>query len=180
MFMTIHPGACYFYNPLMTITQSTPVSMTAPTSSRLVRGTACLSCKQRKMRCSGERPSCAKCVRHDRECGYPVESAKSPTGILEDKLRSLEQKVKRLEANPSAASRQQPHGEDPMALSYTSSLTVPPTRLPSYRLPYELATFTNHSESEPYLSTVSRSAIAESLRKWDRAEVVPLDLSEAL
>ncbi|ORY71672.1 uncharacterized protein BCR38DRAFT_480167 [Pseudomassariella vexata] len=67
-------------------------AMEDPTSSR-PRGprlyhkksrTGCVRCKQRRVKCSEERPSCAGCSRHMVECVYPYQAAASsasPPGL---------------------------------------------------------------------------------------------------
>ncbi|WWC93550.1 hypothetical protein V866_000385 [Kwoniella sp. B9012] len=42
----------------------------APKHRPLARGDACQSCKTRKIRCPAEKPSCANCLKRNRECIY--------------------------------------------------------------------------------------------------------------
>ncbi|GAA98961.1 uncharacterized protein L969DRAFT_95636 [Mixia osmundae IAM 14324] len=59
----------------------------------LPRGSACLTCRKRKLRCDGARPKCATCARLQHPCGY--DDANVAEG-LDAYTRSLEEKVNRL------------------------------------------------------------------------------------
>ncbi|KIR76875.1 hypothetical protein I305_06375 [Cryptococcus gattii E566] len=41
-----------------------------PGEPPLRRGMACMFCRRRKLRCSGEKPTCASCIRHNQSCEY--------------------------------------------------------------------------------------------------------------
>ncbi|KAI2771556.1 hypothetical protein F4815DRAFT_496874 [Daldinia loculata] len=81
-------------NPESTSNNSSPAGPVTPTNSRKERGAiaaqACESCRQRKQRCSEERPKCATC---QLECKYrepqPTKKDKTLVEILE-RLKSLE------------------------------------------------------------------------------------------
>ncbi|CAE6507430.1 unnamed protein product [Rhizoctonia solani] len=87
----------------------------------LHRGSGCHECRRRKLKCSGTKPACDRCVRSDTTCVYdPVE--KSKVALLRDEVVMLRQKVKTLEAmigttsKPSAtvpAKRRSPLGDSP-------------------------------------------------------------------
>lgn len=58
----------------------------------LPRGSACLICRKRKLRCDGQRPKCATCARLGHECGYggqegSMERLSEYASILEQKIR---------------------------------------------------------------------------------------------
>ncbi|KAF8162785.1 hypothetical protein B0H34DRAFT_692945 [Crassisporium funariophilum] len=80
----------------------------------LRRGSACLSCRRRKLRCDGARPVCHQCssMRRGHECKFDDSCRKSRTQTLREKLFSLEAKVRQLE-----------HGSSSSA---SSSSTTPP------------------------------------------------------
>lgn len=59
----------------------------------LPRGSACLICRKRKLRCDGQRPKCATCARLGHECGYggqegSMERLSEYASILEEKIRA--------------------------------------------------------------------------------------------
>ncbi|GBE87925.1 hypothetical protein SCP_1201510 [Sparassis crispa] len=68
-------------------------------SSRAPRGSACLSCRRRKLRCDGLRPKCTPCIRGNREedCEYTDGSARSAIQLLEDEIARLEARIYELE-----------------------------------------------------------------------------------
>lgn len=69
----------------------------------LQRGSACLSCRKRKMKCDGSRPVCQQCSRANRaaDCEYDDGKTKTRTQILQEKIQRLEARVHELEGNPS-------------------------------------------------------------------------------
>ncbi|KAF8955547.1 hypothetical protein BDZ97DRAFT_1673611 [Flammula alnicola] len=69
----------------------------------LRRGSACLSCRRRKLRCDGGRPVCTPCssMRRTHECKYDDSGRKSRTQTLREKLSALEAKVRELESGPT-------------------------------------------------------------------------------
>ncbi|KZP05271.1 hypothetical protein FIBSPDRAFT_1054185 [Athelia psychrophila] len=81
--------------------------MTMPSKPKPIpRGSACLSCRKRKMRCDGERPSCTQCAKAGRseDCDYDDQHQKSRTQVLEERIVMLESKIRRLEAAASSSS----------------------------------------------------------------------------
>ncbi|PPQ70413.1 hypothetical protein CVT26_013830 [Gymnopilus dilepis] len=68
----------------------------------LRRGSACLSCRRRKLRCDGVRPVCHQCntMRRSHECAYDDSYRKSRTQTLREKMVALEAKVRELESQP--------------------------------------------------------------------------------
>ncbi|KAI6039933.1 hypothetical protein EDC04DRAFT_1589553 [Pisolithus marmoratus] len=68
-------------------------------SPPLQRGRACISCRRRKMRCDGLRPTCTPCLRGDRaiDCEYTDGAQRSRTIALEEDIARLQARVKELE-----------------------------------------------------------------------------------
>lgn len=66
----------------------------------LQRGSACLSCRKRKLKCDAVRPACRKCVTAGRaeECNYDDGKQKTRTQLLQEKVKELEDKLKTLES----------------------------------------------------------------------------------
>ncbi|KAI2465576.1 hypothetical protein F4781DRAFT_20426 [Annulohypoxylon bovei var. microspora] len=91
-------------NPENNSTNSSSGGPATPTNSRKERGAiaaqACESCRQRKQRCSEERPKCATCQRMNLECKYrepqPTKKDKTLVEILE-RLKSLEGGLRNLD-----------------------------------------------------------------------------------
>ncbi|KDR81981.1 hypothetical protein GALMADRAFT_60015 [Galerina marginata CBS 339.88] len=77
----------------------------------LRRGSACLSCRRRKLRCDGGRPVCHQCssMRRGHECTYDDSARKSRTQTLREKLFALEAKVRELEHGPGPSSAHVPN-----------------------------------------------------------------------
>lgn len=65
----------------------------------LQRGSACLSCRKRKMRCDGQRPICGGCARANRsaDCEYDDGKTKTRTQLLQEKIHRLEHRLQQLE-----------------------------------------------------------------------------------
>ncbi|KAL5532518.1 hypothetical protein ACEPAF_4292 [Sanghuangporus sanghuang] len=84
--------------------------MTHRTSSSseatLQRGKACLSCRRRKMKCDGQRPYCAQCVKGNRaeDCEYTDNQGRTRTQMLEETVALLQARIHELE-NPRIASQ---------------------------------------------------------------------------
>ncbi|KAL4067480.1 hypothetical protein V8B97DRAFT_1873619 [Scleroderma yunnanense] len=72
-------------------------------SPPLQRGKACLSCRRRKMRCDGARPTCTQCIRGDRaiDCEYTDGNRRPRTIALEEDIARLQARVQELE-NPDS------------------------------------------------------------------------------
>ncbi|KAL1684803.1 hypothetical protein GGG16DRAFT_67619 [Schizophyllum commune] len=70
-------------------------------TSALQRGSACLCCRKRKLKCDGTRPVCRQCIKMNRadECEFDDRKQKSRTQKLREKLAMLERKVRELEAD---------------------------------------------------------------------------------
>ncbi|CAE6384828.1 unnamed protein product [Rhizoctonia solani] len=67
----------------------------------LQRGSACLSCRKRKLKCDAVRPACRKCTTAGRadECHYDDGKQKTRTQLLQEKVKELEEKLKTLESS---------------------------------------------------------------------------------
>ncbi|KIM28803.1 hypothetical protein M408DRAFT_329249 [Serendipita vermifera MAFF 305830] len=65
----------------------------------LQRGSACLSCRKRKMKCDGQRPICGGCTRANRsaDCEYDDGKTKTRTQLLQEKIQRLEFRLQQLE-----------------------------------------------------------------------------------
>ncbi|KAK7035854.1 adenylate kinase [Favolaschia claudopus] len=98
------------------------------TSAPLQRGSACLCCRKRKLKCDGMRPVCTQCIKmnRDEECEYDDKKQKSRTQKLKEKLSLLEQRLRELESENTGATS--PSSSD------ASSLGVPATQHPSPEL----------------------------------------------
>lgn len=66
----------------------------------LQRGSACLSCRKRKLKCDAVRPACRKCMTAGRadECVYDDGKQKTRTQLLQEKVKELEEKLMSLES----------------------------------------------------------------------------------
>ncbi|GAA6021557.1 hypothetical protein JCM11491_000254 [Sporobolomyces phaffii] len=83
----------------------------AHTAPSLKRGTACMLCRKRKLRCDGIRPKCGTCHRLSHECVYG-DPAQEKTKELERRIRSLEAELegyRRGEFAPASASAVRDH-----------------------------------------------------------------------
>lgn len=82
-----------------------PHASSMSTTTPLQRGSACLSCRKRKMKCDGSRPVCQQCSRANRaaDCEYDDGKTKTRTQILQEKIQRLESRIHELEGNPSTS-----------------------------------------------------------------------------
>ncbi|KAF7359165.1 adenylate kinase [Mycena sanguinolenta] len=96
----------------------------------LQRGSACLCCRKRKLKCDGTRPVCAQCIKmnRDEECEYDDKKQKSRTQKLKEKLSVLEQRLRELESESAATS---PASSDPSSLPATQHSSPELAALPS-------------------------------------------------
>lgn len=71
--------------------------------SPLQRGSACLSCRRRKMKCDGSRPVCQQCTRANRtaDCEYDEGKSKTRTQLLQEKIQRLELRIQEMESSGS-------------------------------------------------------------------------------
>ncbi|KAF8312238.1 hypothetical protein DL93DRAFT_1327861 [Clavulina sp. PMI_390] len=72
--------------------------LTQATSTMLPKGDACFRCRDYKLKCNGARPTCARCQRLNKECGYApgVAKRRSKNMMLEQRALELELKVQQL------------------------------------------------------------------------------------
>ncbi|KAF8609310.1 hypothetical protein BDV93DRAFT_518151 [Ceratobasidium sp. AG-I] len=64
----------------------------------LHRGTGCHTCRQRKVKCDGQRPSCGRCTKSHADCSYDEEIKKSKITVLRDEIAMLRSRVHELES----------------------------------------------------------------------------------
>ncbi|OTB19643.1 hypothetical protein K445DRAFT_53054 [Daldinia sp. EC12] len=117
-------------NPESTSNNSSSAGPATPTNSRKERGAiaaqACESCRQRKQRCSEERPKCATC---QLECKYrepqPTKKDKTLVEILE-RLKSLEGGLRNLDGKVDSLNAR---GTFPLSIYGPSQSNPPPASL---------------------------------------------------
>ncbi|KZS88809.1 hypothetical protein SISNIDRAFT_489839 [Sistotremastrum niveocremeum HHB9708] len=75
-------------------------------ANTLFRGAACLSCRRKKLRCSGDKPFCTRCKRlgQEDECQYDGEHKSTQKEFL-DKIAVLESRIKELEESQAESSQ---------------------------------------------------------------------------
>ncbi|KAJ7684465.1 hypothetical protein DFH06DRAFT_968843 [Mycena polygramma] len=80
-------------------------SASTAAAAPLQRGSACLCCRKRKLKCDGTRPVCTQCIKMNRddECEYDDKKQKSRTQKLKEKLSMLEQRLRELESESAGA-----------------------------------------------------------------------------
>ncbi|KAF7298510.1 adenylate kinase [Mycena kentingensis (nom. inval.)] len=106
----------------------------------LQRGSACLCCRRRKLKCDGTRPNCTQCIKMNREaeCEYDDKKQKSRTQKLKEKLSMLEHRLRELESENGANSMSPDSGSDSSSLfglpntqnSSPEMLSLSPTMFP--------------------------------------------------
>ncbi|KAF8338866.1 uncharacterized protein EI90DRAFT_2423788 [Cantharellus anzutake] len=190
---------------------SSPQAPMAASASKVSRkrqdllesGLACLVCRQGKTKCDGVRPTCGRCLRLGKSCGYartPSDRVKQ----LEEAVESLESKVAALRSTPTSpihdtggtgtsesprASRLAtlPQLESVQELYTAKALHVPETIpvFPSSFLSSDVAFVSaedqpfSHSE-EPYPKVIARVAIERALENWDMQTEMPNQLKDYL
>ncbi|VDC04994.1 unnamed protein product [Peniophora sp. CBMAI 1063] len=102
-----------------------PESRSASPARSLSRGQACVACRQRKIKCDGQRPICGQCTkaRRPQECHFEGVT-RSRVQVLEESIQALEARIKELEeegdnAGPSSVLLHAPH--PPSSTSASSS-----------------------------------------------------------
>ncbi|KAF8311565.1 hypothetical protein DL93DRAFT_2208478 [Clavulina sp. PMI_390] len=87
------------------------------TAGPLQRGSACLTCRKRKLKCDAGKPVCHQCIRagNESECSYDNGKALSKTQILQQRIAHLEAKLTALQGRGASS------GSSPA--SSTSSVT---------------------------------------------------------
>ncbi|CAE7197187.1 unnamed protein product [Rhizoctonia solani] len=84
-------------------------ALVPPSSGNVLqRGSACLTCRRRKLKCDAIKPACTSCARSGRSqtCTYDDGLPKSRVQILTSKVRDLEAKIRAMET-----ARQTPLGD---------------------------------------------------------------------
>jgi hypothetical protein len=86
--------------------QQRPHSSSMSSATPLQRGSACLSCRKRKMKCDGSRPICQQCNRANRaaDCEYDDGKTKTRTQVLQEKIHRLEARIRQLEGPQGGSS----------------------------------------------------------------------------
>ncbi|KAK0484960.1 hypothetical protein IW261DRAFT_1669424 [Armillaria novae-zelandiae] len=76
-------------------------SMSSGSSQPLQKGSACLNCRRRKVKCDGAKPICGTCasVPALRDCEYS-DSGTTRTQLLEEQIAIFESRIRELEASP--------------------------------------------------------------------------------
>ncbi|KAI6087819.1 hypothetical protein F4821DRAFT_99964 [Hypoxylon rubiginosum] len=124
-------------NPESTSNNSSSAGPATPNNSRKERGAiaaqACESCRQRKQRCSEERPKCATCQRMNLECKYrepqPTKKDKTLVEILE-RLKNLEGNLRNLDGKVDSLSSR---GTLPLSIYGPLHTNPPPVALDASR-----------------------------------------------
>src|SRR5690606_1932679 len=57
---------------------------------------ACISCRRKKIKCSGEKPSCAHCLRSRTPCVYKQAARKAVSSRV-DYMATIDRRLKRME-----------------------------------------------------------------------------------
>lgn len=123
-----------------------------PHSKRRRINTACLTCRKRKTRCSGERPECKTCTENGHDCsGYADRTTRDTSGTAEDQdeedidsgIPTTQTHTKNVEPNAHQGQppRQQEHDvketldaiTSPASNHTASSLTSARNRVPYFR-----------------------------------------------
>ncbi|THV51220.1 hypothetical protein BGAL_0118g00030 [Botrytis galanthina] len=123
-------------------------SMTSNEHTRLRIKVACEECRKNKRKCQGQRPTCASCEKGGKLCYYPPETSRKRKHCDDGYVRSLEDKVKALEAqlaNYQSLEPQSQHNEEYMGHE------ILPVRSPATTssLTYESEAITPESIDEP-------------------------------
>ncbi|KZS88812.1 hypothetical protein SISNIDRAFT_254324 [Sistotremastrum niveocremeum HHB9708] len=96
------------------------------TNNTLFRGTACLVCRRRKIKCDGRRPFCEQCrkVRLEDECQYDDGQHKSRHQLLTEQIEALQNRIQELEEayNPEPEDDDEDHNQEDMAAQFIASL----------------------------------------------------------
>ncbi|KAN0112207.1 Fungal specific transcription factor domain containing protein [Hyaloscypha variabilis] len=79
--------------------------MDGPVRKRRKVSLACATCRERKIRCSGEKPVCASCHRRSEECSYAVRLESIPD--MTESIQSVLDRLQRLESQNQALVRGQ-------------------------------------------------------------------------
>ncbi|GJJ11872.1 hypothetical protein Clacol_006110 [Clathrus columnatus] len=118
----------------------------------LQRGSACLSCRKRKMKCDAGKPACAQCVKANRavDCDYDDGKSKSRTQILQEKISTLETRLRELEG-PAVQHRPLPirHYSSPADQFYPGALGDPLIGTSSSPSSFDLTSISGNGSPTP-------------------------------
>ncbi|KAJ6546863.1 hypothetical protein B0H19DRAFT_1379260 [Mycena capillaripes] len=110
-----------------------PTRKSAAAAAPLQRGSACLCCRKRKLKCDGTRPVCNQCIKMNRddECEYDDKKQKSRTQKLKEKLSVLEQRLRELESESGSATSPSSSDSSSLGLPLTQHSSPEIAALPS-------------------------------------------------
>ncbi|KAF8328901.1 uncharacterized protein EI90DRAFT_1488879 [Cantharellus anzutake] len=170
----------------------------------LESGLACLVCRYRKIKCDGIRPTCGRCLRHRKLCGYAEETPRARVKRLEETIQSLESEIAALRSNSSLpihsaggteshlSSRiswlatlpllermQQLH--TPKGLHVPETIPIFPVSTLSSNIPFASAEEQSFSHpGEAYPRVITRVAVESALVNWDIQTEMPCRLQDYL
>ncbi|KAF5386414.1 hypothetical protein D9757_006675 [Collybiopsis confluens] len=100
--------------------------MTLPNQS-LAPGSACLRCRQRKIKCSGSKPVCAQCKWAEvaDDCEYVGRSQRSTISKLQADVDRLQTRIRELERKSPATGRSRPSGRPHLRQRHQDPLEPP-------------------------------------------------------
>lgn len=117
-------------NAKRTVNVSHHVLSVAPLRARevlIVRNQACLRCQRRRIRCDGEVPSCASCLKQETPCHYTQRKRRGPGkryvvpalqanqskvfSCSKQYVRMLEERLNKLASSSQRSPLLQPHSE---------------------------------------------------------------------
>ncbi|QRW00834.1 Fungal Zn(2)-Cys(6) binuclear cluster domain [Ceratobasidium sp. AG-Ba] len=102
----------------------------APTTHTIAlqRGSACLTCRRRKLKCDANKPACTSCTRTGRSqtCTYDDGLPKSRVQVLTSKVRDLEEKILAMETTRNGSPPNLPHQGQLTPASSTDALPYLP------------------------------------------------------
>ncbi|KAH8171124.1 fungal specific transcription factor domain-containing protein [Sarocladium implicatum] len=97
--------------------------MNSPTrSSQRKYGSACLTCRRRKIRCGGEKPRCENCLRFRRACSYTVKSSDEEIARLLLDLERAQARAEKLEGSLRTLAGMNAHERDRSIIQVVESL----------------------------------------------------------
>lgn len=95
-----------------------PKSTVSEVKAKKKSAFSCEPCRQRKVKCGGERPQCGRCASRGDECNYKLSPTLSYTNKLERRVEELEQALRRAQQTSQAIQPLSPGG-----ISTTSPLS---------------------------------------------------------
>ncbi|PBK95982.1 hypothetical protein ARMGADRAFT_868612, partial [Armillaria gallica] len=78
---------------------STMSDKSSSSKTHLPKGSACMNCRRRKIKCDGLRPVCSPCSSSDafRDCEYVERGTRSKTQAIEAQITVHENRIQELE-----------------------------------------------------------------------------------